>query len=170
MTKETQAYSPAPRFWREISFFLPILPIFHPPQIWSLRKHSLWRIYLGGCLGSSIPGFPSAHQMRDWHKERTTKHKKKNESKKNPHDMREDVSQKKKERKNWMEGRKRKLPEPHLHILHIHFHFYRSVIHLGCLYRHMRIHVYLRRFGYRDPHQMRICVFHKGQEVVGKGM
>ena len=36
--KETQVYPPAPRFWREISLFLPILPAFHPQQIWSLRR------------------------------------------------------------------------------------------------------------------------------------
>ena len=53
-------------------------------------------------------------------------------------------------------------PERHLHILHIHSHFYRSVFHLGCPYQHMRIHVYLRAFGYWDPHRTRICAFHKG--------
>ena len=68
-----------------------------------------------------------------------------------------------------MEGRKENpSPEHHLHILHIHYHFYRSVFHLGCLHRHMRIHVYLRGFGYRDPHRMRICAFHEAPERVGE--
>ena len=58
LTKGTQAYSPAPRFWREISLFLPILPTFRLRRIWSLRMHSLGKFYLGGYLQSSIPGFP----------------------------------------------------------------------------------------------------------------
>ena len=69
-----------------------------------------------------------------------------------------------------MEGRKETpSPEHHLHILHIHFHFYRSAFHLGHLYRHMRKNIYLRRFGYRDPHRMRIYAFYKGTGV-RKGM
>ena len=96
----------------------------------------------------------------------------KSKSKKKPrHDMREEGSQEEKKRKDWMEGRrKRPSPEHHLHIPHIHSHFYRSVHHLGSLHRHMRIHVYLRRFDYRDPHRMRICTFHKEPRVVEKGM
>jgi hypothetical protein len=70
-------------------------------------------------------------------------------------------------RKDRLEGREKKPSlEHHLHNLHIHSLFYRSVFHLGCLNRHMRIHVYLRRFSYRDPHRMRICVFHKGPGAV----
>lgn len=66
-------------------------------------------------------------------------------------------------KKDRMEDRKKKLsPVHHLHNLHIHSHFYRSVSHLGCLHQHMRIRVYLRKLGYRDPHRMRICSFHKG--------
>ena len=166
MTKETQFWSLARRFWRDISLFLPISPTFCPPQKWSLRKHSLGRIYLGGCLESSIPGFPSVHQMTDWSNERTMK-KNKNVQKKRC-DMMKLVGEKKKDQR---EDRKKKLsPEHHLHILHIHSHFYRSVFHRGCLYRRMRIHVYLGRFGYRDPHRMRIYAFYKGAGVIGKAM
>ena len=71
-TKETQVWSLARRFWREISSFPPILPTFRPRQKWSLMTHSLGRTYLGGCLESSIPGFPSVHQMIEYN-ERTMK-------------------------------------------------------------------------------------------------
>ena len=99
-TKETQAYSLAPRFWPKISLFPPILPIVRPQQIWGLQIHSLRRIYLGGCLESSIPvfreyirwriGFMKGHWKKKlaWY-ERRSRHKKERTEwkveKRNPH-------------------------------------------------------------------------------------